>query len=177
VVASVSTREGETVAAGLNAPTFVTIVDLKRLQLDAYVDEVDIGRVKVGQDAVFTVDAFPDKEFKGRVTAIYPRAVLQDNVVTYDCIVGIDTPYAGLLRPQMTASVTIMVENRENVLVLPVRAVKRRAGKSVVYRMKGDRIEEVPVTTGWQDEALVEVASGVSEGEEVLLSSPEGLKE
>jgi len=175
VVGSVSTREGETVAAGLNAPTFVTIVDLQRLQLDAYVDEVDIGRIKVGQKGLFSVDAFPDREFHGRVTAIYPQAVIQDNVVTYDCIISIDTPYDGLLRPQMTANVTIMVENRENVLVLPVRAVKRRAGKSVVYRT-GERVKEVLVTTGWQDDALVEITSGLSAGEEVLLSLPKGLK-
>ena len=175
VVASVSTREGETVAAGLNAPTFVTIVDLERLQLDAYVDEVDIGRVKVGQDAIFSVDAFPDREFHGRVTAIYPMAVLQDNVVTYDCIISIDTPYAGLLRPQMTANVTITIQDRKDVLVLPVRAVKRRAGKSVVYRT-GDRVEEVLVATGWQDDSLVEITSGLSAGEEVLLSPPKGLK-
>ena len=175
VVGSVSTREGETVAAGLSAPTFVTIVDLKRLQLDAYVDEVDIGRIKVGQKGVFSVDAFPDKEFHGRVTAIYPQAVIQDNVVTYDCIIKIDTPYAGLLRPQMTANVMIEVENRENVLVLPVGAVKRRAGKSVVFRTENPD-KEVPVSTGWRDDSLVEITSGLSEGETILLIPPGGRK-
>lgn len=175
VVGSVSTREGETVAAGLSAPTFVTIVDLKRLQLDAYVDEVDIGRIKVGQKGLFSVDAFPDREFHGRVTAIYPQAVIQDNVVTYDCIIGIETPYAGFLRPQMTANVTIMVENRENVLVLPVSAVKRRAGKPMVFRPENPE-KEVPVSTGWQDDSLVEITSGLSEGETVLLLPPGGTK-
>ena len=160
---------------GAQRPTFVTIVDLKRLQLDAYVDEVDIGRIKVGQKGVFSVDAFPDREFQGRVTAIYPQAVIQDNVVTYDCIVSIDTPYAGLLRPQMTANVMIMVENRENVLVLPVSAVKRRAGKRVVFRPENPE-EEVPVSTGWQDDSLVEITSGLSEGETVLLLPPGGTK-
>jgi len=177
VVGSVSTREGETVAAGLSAPTFVTIVDLKRLQLDAYVDEVDIGRVKVGQKGLFSVDAFPDKEFQGRVTAIYPQAVIQNDVVTYDCIISIDTPYDGLLRPQMTATVTIMVENKENVLVLPVGAVKRRAGQNVVWRRMGDRIEEASVSTGWQDDTRVEILSGLSEGEVVLLAPPTDFKQ
>lgn len=173
VVASVSTREGETVAAGLNAPTFVTILDLKRLQLNASVDEVDIGRVKVGQEGFFTVDAYPEKEFKGRLTSIYPQAVIQDNVVTYDCVLSIDTAYAGWLRPQMTANVTIVVENRENVLVLPVKAVKRRTGKSVVYRKSGDRIETITVTTGWQDETVIEITSGLSAGDTILLSPPQ----
>lgn len=175
VVGSVSTREGETVAAGLNAPTFVTIVDLERLHLDAFVDEVDIGRVKVGQKAFFTVDAFPDREFHGRVTAIYPQAVIQNDVVTYDCITSIDTPYAGLLRPQMTATVTIMVENREDVLVLPVGAVKRRSAQNIVWR-KGERVEAVSVTTGWQDDERVEIVSGLSEGDVVLLSPPSNQK-
>lgn len=173
VVGSVATREGETVAAGLSAPTFVTIVDLQRLQLDAYVDEVDIGRVKVGQEGFFSVDAFPGKEFHGRVTAIYPQAVIQNDVVTYDCIIRIDTPYDGLLRPQMTATVTILVESKEDVLVLPVNAVKRRSGRSVVWRRKGDRIEALPVTTGWQDDTRVEILSGLSEGDTVLLSPPQ----
>jgi len=62
VIASVSTQEGETVAAGFNAPTFVTIIDLDRLQVDAYVDEVDIGKVRPGQAALFTVDTFPGRE-------------------------------------------------------------------------------------------------------------------
>jgi multidrug resistance efflux pump len=176
VVGSVSTHEGETVAAGLSAPTFVTIVDLTRLQLDAYVDEVDIGRIKVGQKGFFSVDAFPGKEFQGRVTAIYPQAVIQNDVVTYDCIISIDTPYAGLLRPKMTATVTIIVENKENVLVLPVGTVKRRAGKDVVWRRRGDRIEEVSVTTGWQDDTRVEILSGLSQGEVILTSPPKDFK-
>jgi multidrug resistance efflux pump len=172
VIASVSTREGETVAAGLNAPTFVTILDLERLQLNASVDEVDIGRVKTGQKGFFSVDAYPGKEFHGQVKAIYPQAVIQDNVVTYDCVLSIDTPFVGLLRPQMTANVTIVVENRSDVLVLPVKAVKRRAGKSVVYQKIGGRIDTIFVITGWQDESFIEIKSGLSEGDIVLLEPP-----
>jgi multidrug efflux pump subunit AcrA (membrane-fusion protein) len=98
--------------------------------------------------------------------------VIQENVITYDCIVSIGTEYTGLLRPEMTATVTIEVENRENVLVLPVQAVKRRVGKSVVFKKIGERIEEIRVKTGWQDESLVEILSGISEGDEVLLKRP-----
>ena len=83
VVAEVSTREGETVAAAFAAPNFVTIIDLERLEVLAYVDETDIGRVVVGQLASFTVDTFPDTEFTARVTAIQPRAELQGSVVNY----------------------------------------------------------------------------------------------
>ena len=83
VVAEVSTREGETVAAAFAAPNFVTIIDLERLEVLAYVDETDIGRVVVGQPASFTVDTFPGVEFESRVTAIQPRAELQGSVVNF----------------------------------------------------------------------------------------------
>jgi len=129
VIASVATQEGETVAAGLNAPTFVSIIDLQRLQVDAYVDEVDIGKIIVGQECLFTVDAFPAKEFNGKVTAIYPKAVIQENVVNYDVVLTILDPYDGLLRPEMTTSVSIALESRSQVLAVPAKAVKRERGK------------------------------------------------
>ena len=169
VIASVSTEEGETVAAGMQAPTFVTIIDLERLQVDAYVDEVDIGRVKVGQHAVFTVDAFPTKEFEGKVSAIYPKAVIQDNVVNYDVVVDVVTPYQGLLRPEMTASVTIYLENREAVLAVPAKAVQRERGRTVVYVATDGHVEPREIKAGWRDGQWIEVAANLQEGETVLL--------
>jgi len=173
VIASVSTEEGETVAAGMQAPTFVTIIDLKRLQVDAYVDEVDIGKVKVGQRAVFTVDAFPAMDFEGKVSAIYPKAVIQDNVVNYDVVVDIETSYYGLLRPEMTASVSIFLERREDVLAVPAKAVQRERGKNVVYVIADDRTEAREIKVGWRDGQWIEVASGLEEGETVLLDAPD----
>jgi len=93
VVASVATQEGETVAAGLNAPTFLTIVDLDRLHVEAYVDEVDIGKIVPGQKVNFTVDAFPALDFDGHVTAVYPSATIQDNVIRYVTAVEIESDY------------------------------------------------------------------------------------
>jgi multidrug efflux pump subunit AcrA (membrane-fusion protein) len=172
VIASVSTEEGETVAAGMQAPTFVTIIDLKRLQVDAFVDEVDIGKVKVGQRAVFTVDTFPATDFEGKVSAIYPKAVIQDNVVNYDVVVDIETPYHGLLRPEMTASVSIFLERREDVLAVPAKAVQRERGRNVVYVTADDRTESREIKVGWRDGQWIEVASGLDEGEIVLLEAP-----
>ncbi|MCU0871824.1 MAG: efflux RND transporter periplasmic adaptor subunit [Pirellulaceae bacterium] len=172
VIASVSTEEGETVAAGMQAPTFVTIIDLDRLQVDAYVDEVDIGKVRLGQRATFTVDAFPAQEFAGRVTAIYPKAVIQENVVNYDVVVDIETPYRGLLRPEMTASVTILLESRTGVLAIPTKAVQRERGKSVVYVLADGRPEPREIKVGWRDGPWIEVASGLPEGQTVLLEAP-----
>ncbi len=170
VVSSVSTQQGETVVAGLNAPTFITVVDLHRLQVDAYVDETDIGKVKPGQKATFVVDAYPDKVFKGVVETIYPGAIIRNNVVFYDVKIRIETPYYGLLKPDMTADVTIQVGKKRGVLVVPASAVKVGIdGKSyVMVKEKGKWVKRV-VETGWESEGKVEIVKGLKEGEVVAL--------
>lgn len=113
VVASVSTQEGETVAASFAAPTFVTLIDLARLEVWAYVDETDIGRIRIGQRARFTVDTYGDEEFDGRVTAIYPRPEIRDNVVNYITVIRFDPPHGRILRPEMTTTVRIALDAQE----------------------------------------------------------------
>lgn len=171
VVASVATQEGETVAAGLNAPTFVTIVDLDRLQVNAYVDEVDIGKIAVGQEGFFTVDAFPARDFEGRVTAIYPTATIQDNVVKYVVALEVVGDSVDLLRPEMTATVRIRLDAR-SALAVPTRAIRRDGGQSVVVVRTGRTTERRVVRLGWRDGPWVEVVDGVSEGDEILLDPP-----
>lgn len=175
VVASVSTQQGETVISGsaaAQAPTFVTIIDLSRLQVDAYVDETDIGKVRVGQDATFSVDAFPDREFVGKVTAIYPKALIQQNVVTYDVVIAIENR-EGLLRPDITANTTITVAKREKVLAVPNQAVRREDGERVVFVQEGDRPVRRPVKTGWKDKSFTEILGGLKEGDRVVVGELE----
>src|SRR3990170_2057097 len=176
VIASVATQEGETVAAGLNAPTFVTVVDLERLQAHAYVDEVDIGKVETGQRTAFTVDAFPGRDFHGRVAAIYPTPPIQDNVVKYIVAINIDRPYEGPLRPEMTASVRIDLETR-TVLAVPTRAIRQDAGRSVVHVLANGRVDLRPVRLGWRDGPWAEITEGLAEGERILLNAPSTSKE
>ena len=173
VIASVSTQEGETVAAGMQAPTFVTIIDLERLQVDAYVDEVDIGKVQPGQEAFFTVDTFPDREFKGRVNAIYPKAVIQENVVNYDVVVEILDEHGGSAASR---------DDRERHD--PPRGENRRAGDSRKGHQTRARQERrlrlrttaspnrAVVTIGWKDGQSVEVLAGLEEGQTVFLELP-----
>jgi RND family efflux transporter MFP subunit len=172
VVASVSTQEGETVAAGLSAPTFVTIIDLDRLQVDAFVDEVDIGKIRVGQKALFTVDAYPAEEFAGQVAAIYPKAVIQENVVNYDVVLTVDEQEGCTLRPDMTASVTLFLARREGVLAVPSAALQRKEGETVVTVLDAGVASEVAVKTGWKDGPWIEVLAGLTEGQTVLLPLP-----
>jgi RND family efflux transporter MFP subunit len=110
VVASVSTQEGETVAASFASPTFLTLLDLTRLEVWAYVDETDIGRIRTGQPARFTVDTYGDDPFEGRVAAIYPKAEIRDNVVNYVAVIRFDPPAGRILRPDMTTTVRILQE-------------------------------------------------------------------
>ena len=168
VIASVATQEGETAAAGMVAPTFVTIIDLDRLEVDAMVDEVDIGKVRVGQKAIFTVDSFPAREFPGKVVAIYPDAVLLENVVYYDVVVEIQGNGDKVLRPQMTASATIFLDAKTGVLAIPAKAVKRERGKSVVYVVQDAQPQPREVKVGWKDGTWIEVVSGLQEGETIL---------
>jgi macrolide-specific efflux system membrane fusion protein len=168
VIASVATQEGETVSAGLSAPTFVTIIDLTRLEVDAFVDETDIGKVKVSQGATFTVDSYPDKEFTGEVSAVYPKAVTQQNVVEYDTVITVSNTDM-LLKPDMTANVTIFAEKHPGVLSVPNKAVRREGGQKVVYVMEGGKPVAVPVKTGVRDTEYTEILSGVDEGQTVLV--------
>ena len=170
VVASVTTQQGETVAAGLTAPTFLTIVDLERLQVNALVDEVDIGKIAVGQRALFNVDAFPAQDFTGQVSAIYPTATIVDNVVKYIVAIAINETQRGLLRPEMTANVQIMLETR-TVLAIPARAIRQESGRSVVYISKGLETEVRPVRIGWRDGAWAEVVEGIATGERILINA------
>jgi multidrug efflux pump subunit AcrA (membrane-fusion protein) len=171
IISSVSTQEGETVAAGLNSPTFVTIIDLHKLQVDAFVDETDIGKIRVGHKAAFTVDSFPDRDFKATVQAIYPKAVIMDNVVYYDVVHRIDEQLTGQLRPEMTTNVMISLDARKNVLAVPLHAVSRDQGKSVVFVLRGNQPVRQAVKVGWKDPEWMEIADGLNEGDKVVIRS------
>jgi multidrug efflux pump subunit AcrA (membrane-fusion protein) len=171
IISSVSTQEGETVAAGLNSPTFVTIIDLHKLQVDAFVDETDIGKIRVGQQATFTVDSFPDHEFKATVQAIYPKASIIDNVVYYDVVHRIDEQLTGELRPEMTTNVMVSLDARKNVLTVPLHAVARDQGKSVVFLLRGGQPVRQVVKVGWKDPEWIEIINGLKEGDKVVIRS------
>ena len=150
VVGSVSTQEGETVAASFAAPTFLTIVDLARLEVQAYVDETDIGRVAAGQQATFRVDTWPDDVFEGRVTAVRPTAEVRDNVVNYVTLIEFRNRPERLLRPEMTATVTLTVEGRPGVLSVPNGALRRDAAGTYVMVARGTVFERRGVAPGFR---------------------------
>jgi HlyD family secretion protein len=117
---------GQTVAASFTAPVLFTIAnDLSRMQVNASVDEADIGRVQPGQEVTFRVDAFPEQTFEGRVEQVRLQPTTVQNVVTYNAIISVDNP-GQKLKPGMTATVSIIVRRANNVLRIPATALRFR---------------------------------------------------
>jgi HlyD family secretion protein len=124
VVISRSVDIGQTVAASLQAPTLFTIAqDLTKMQVDTNVSEADIGNVAIHQPATFTVDAFPNQTFRGSVREIRQAPIIVQNVVNYNTVIAVDNPELKL-RPGMTATVSILVARRDQVLKIPKTALR-----------------------------------------------------
>jgi len=169
VISYVSTQKGETVVAGLNAPEFVTILNPERLENWVYVDETEIGKIRRGMEVEFTVDTYRGKVFKGKVSEIYPKPKVLNNVVYYIVVVrGFND--VRLLRPEMTTHNRVITGVRRNVLVVPNSAVKWKSGRYVVYKVSGKRVVEVPVEVGWSDDMFTQILSGLKEGDTVAIS-------
>jgi len=158
IVISRNVDVGQTVAASLQAPTLFTIAqDLTDMQVDTNVSEADIGRVAVGQEATFTVDAFPNFTFRGKVTDIRNAPLTVQNVVTYDVVILVKNPELKL-RPGMTANASILVAQRESVLKIPNSALR--------FRPEFAKKEASPPTKGGAAPAAPSPSS--STGEQIL---------
>ncbi len=124
IVISRNVDVGQTVAASLQAPTLFTIAnDLSKMQVLVNIDEADVGNIKEGQTVNFTVDAFPKDVFQGVILQVRFNPITTQNVVIYNAVVNFDNP-EGKLRPGMTANVTIPIEHRESVLLIPNAALR-----------------------------------------------------
>jgi HlyD family secretion protein len=169
---------GQTVAASFQTPTlFLIAKDLTQMQVDTNVSESDVGNVSDGQTAAFKVDAFPDREFDGIVTQVRQAPITVQNVVTYDVVVTVANPEL-LLKPGMTANVTIVTAKRADVTRVPVQALrfspKRASGsggstagadgqvgsRARVWIPSGKSIAPIAIMTGLDDGNNVELLGG-----------------
>jgi HlyD family secretion protein len=157
-VSSVSTQQGETVAASFNAPTFVTIIEDNALELIAMVDETDIGNVRSGNPVVFTTETFPSREFRGVVERVAPKATIISGVVNYETAIAIRAD-APMLRPDMTANVTISTARRR-VLMVPAEAIHKEAAEPFVYVNRNGAPEKRGIVVGSRDGSWSEVKKG-----------------
>ena len=166
--------EGQTVNASQSAPTLFTIAEnLARMQVEANIDEADIGQVRRGQTVQFTVDAFPEESFTGVVKEVRLAAATTDNVVTYRVVISVDNERK-ILMPGMTANVSIVVEKKGDILKVASSALRfKPAGEgggsrpkgAVLWTLEKGELVPHPVKTGIYDGMYTEVSGeGVSEG-------------
>lgn len=183
IVISRNVDAGQTVAASFQTPTLFTIAqDLTKMQIDTNVDEADIGKVRAGQAATFTVDAYPERSFPGQVVQVRNAPVVTQNVVTYNVVVRVDNRDL-LLKPGMTANVSILVRELQDVLKIPNAALRFRpsgekkpqdrkgaAGDRVHLLEESGGIREVPVRTGASDGRFTELVEGdLAEGDPAVV--------
>ena len=178
-VLQLAAQQGETVSAGLATQTLLIVADLNRLEIDCYVDETDIGKVKLGQIADCTVDAFPGKSFRGKVTKIASGSTIQQAVVTYDVTISIENKQQNL-KPDMTASVSIQTGRLPNVVLIPAVALQIGAKGSSVNLLKvvdgKQTIVSTPIVTGGTDGVNIEVKSGLKEDDTIVLAGAPATK-
>jgi len=183
-VVSRSIDVGQTVAASFQTPTLFTIAqDLKKMQIDTNITEADIGKVKADQDVEFTVDAYPEALFRGRVSQVRIAPITVQNVVTYDVVILVDNTDLRL-KPGMTANVSIIVSTMKDVLRIPNAALRFRyaekapaAGQPApkgpgIWVLEQGNPKRVRITPGISDGTWTEIASAdLQEGQEVIVES------
>jgi multidrug efflux pump subunit AcrA (membrane-fusion protein) len=170
-----SNSSGTSSSAASTSPGYrVASILLGDLRLARFnVSEVDIPKVKIGQKATITVDALPGKTFTGKVVGIDRTGTVESGVTSYPVTVQFDTP-SGAVLPQMAANASIITETKDNALLIPASAVKTVQGETVVTVLRRGQAEQRPVVLGLSADTQVEVVSGLSEGEEVVVGALSG---
>jgi len=148
IVISRNVDVGQTVAASLQAPTLFTIAkDLTRMQVNVNVSEADIGLIAKSQGAAFTVDAYPERTFRGKVLEIRNAPITIQNVVTYDVVVQVDNSDLKL-KPGMTANVSVMIEHKEDILKIPNGTLRFRPATAKTEKVAEKSREPSPSEKG-----------------------------
>ena len=183
VVLSKEVEEGQTVASAMTTPTlFIIAQDLTDMRVIADIDEADIGGVVEGQRVSFTVDAYPDDVFNGKVTQVRQEATTESNVVTYEVVIS--APNENLkLKPGLTANVTIYTMEKNDVLCVPVKALRFSPNEALLeegetvedckaphklWTREGKTFKAHAVETGVTNGTMTEIVSGINEGAKVL---------
>jgi HlyD family secretion protein len=184
VIADISIAEGKEVSTMTLANPAISLVDTSEIEMTGVIDEIDIAMVKLGQESDVILDALPDKELKGKVTFISQIGTVEAGVVGYDTTVTLENPDEEL-RDGMSATAEIILDRRDDVLLIPNRAIRGSVENPTVAVAKAEQIrsaedvESRQVTLGLSDGITTEVLSGLKEGERVVIASakrvaPEG---
>ncbi len=166
IVSAVAGNVGEMVGSS----SVVTLVDPHSVRIDGTVDETDVAKIQVGQAVTVTFDALPDQRFQAKVIAVSPVGNTTQGVVSYQLAVGIDNP-GRVLPAGMSASLSIVTEQKNNVLLVPNRAIKTQGRNKTVDVLVGGKTETKTVQTGSSNDQMTEIVSGLAEGEQVVIPS------
>lgn len=200
IILSREVEEGQTVAASMTTPTLFTIAkDITKMQVEANVDEADIGGVEVGQRVSFTVDAYPQEEFSGRVRQVRLSATTESNVVTYTVIIDADNPEQKL-KPGLTATITIFTQELKDIDTVPASAIAfspdtetlqkyyqqnqitakipeiktgKRKEKYIWIKNNDGSLSQKLITIGINDGINIQVKSGLTGSEQIVTSLDE----
>jgi RND family efflux transporter MFP subunit len=168
VVADITITEGKEISTVTLATPAISLVDTSEIEMRGFIDELDISMVKIGQAANITLDALPDEEVKGRVAFISPIGTTLIGVVSYDTTITLENPVAGL-RDGMTATAEVIIERRDDVLLIPNGTLLGSWENPKVVVLVDEQEEEREITLGLTDGINTEVLSGLQEGEKVVL--------
>jgi HlyD family secretion protein len=189
-------QEGEMITSSNSTygegSVLVKVADLSKMVVKANINEVDIAKFKKGQNAIVKVDALPYEEFTGKITKIAPMATTVNNAIVFPVEISLDKP-GSMLKPGMTGNISIIGETRENVLIIPIRAVfTDDKNQDIVYLYKDTAVKATarkddtklpqapakpiatPVKLGSNDLQMVEVVEGLKEGDKISLTEPGG---
>jgi len=169
VVTAVNITLGQNVTTGA-AQGAVQLADLDNLEIVVNMAEVDVSKIKVDQAAQVTLDALPDQTLRGRVTLVAPAGVTSQGVVNYPVTVRLDSPPAAV-KTGMTANVNIVIDQRNNVLVVPNRALRSQGRQRYVTVLFEGNQMAVQVVAGLSGDTNTEIVSGLKEGDEVVLNT------
>lgn len=144
--------------------------NFSQLSIKAPINEVDISKIKTGQKATVTFDAFPNQTFVGKVTSIDTIGANSSGVVTFNAYISLILPPT-TIRPGMSATAVIQIARHDNVLSIPTAAIQTTNGTSTVQRLRNGNIEVVDVETGIASDTNTEILSGISEGDTIIIGS------
>jgi HlyD family secretion protein len=175
IVSALNVQTGQIISSGITnvsgGTTIMTLSDLSRVFVLASVDESDIGKVGLEQPAVINADAFPEKDFKGKVIRIATKGVNVSNVVTFEVKLEVLGKEKYLLKPEMTANIKIITAEEDDVLLIPIDSVFHRQGQAYAEVINHDgNIVDRPIETGIDNGEKIRVISGLEDGEEIKVN-------
>ncbi len=171
VVADITITEGKEISAATLATPAISLVDTSEIEMQGYIDELDVASVKLGQAANITLDALPNEQVTGSVTFISPISTIRAGIVSYATTITLENPSAEL-KDGMSATAEVVVERRDNVLLVPNTVIQGTLQNPMVVVFVDGKQEQRQITLGLSDGFNTEVLSGLEEGEEVVVRAP-----